>query len=76
MVLLFSEICFHECLFPETELEREVLVYSGYLFAFLPPSCIQDPPQVPWRDCDASSHVPFPPFCLHLICFYQTLPLA
>lgn len=57
MVILFSEICFHECLFPETDLEPEDLVYSGYLFAFLPSSCIQDVPQVPCRDCDVSFHL-------------------
>lgn len=51
MVILFSEICFHECLFPETDLEPEDPVYSGYLFAFLPSSCIEDVLQLPWRDC-------------------------
>lgn len=44
MVILFSEICFHECLFPETDFEPEDPVHSGYLFAFLPSSCIQDVP--------------------------------
>ena len=57
-VVLYHEICVHECVFPEAGFEPQDLVYSpGPLLGLLLSSCTQDSPQAPWRGCDASSHL-------------------
>lgn len=59
MVVLYSEICFHQCVFPEAGFEpQDLVVYSpGPLFALLLFSCTQDAPQAPWSGWDTSSHL-------------------
>jgi len=55
MVVLYSEICFHGCVFPEAGFEPNLVYSPGPLLALLLSSCSQDTPQAPCRGCEASS---------------------
>lgn len=57
MVVLYSEIYFHECVFPEAGFESQDLVVCPPGPLSFPSSFTQDVPPAPWKGCDASSHL-------------------